>query len=76
MGLGVWKFERDGKIRWWHGGGFNPFLSATFYMPEFDLSVAYSFNWPEEGGQLIPGNHLVRTYIENRPNNISMCFDS
>jgi len=76
MGLGVWKFERDGKIGWWHGGGFNPFLSATFYMPEFDLSVAYSFNWPEEGGQLIPGNHLVRTYIENRPNNISMCFDS
>ena len=76
MGLGVWKFERDGKIGWWHGGGFNPFLSATFYMPEFDLSVAYSFNWPKEGGQLIPGNNLVQTYIENRPNNISMCFDS
>ncbi len=76
MGLGVWKFERGGKIAWGHGGKFNTFLSATFYVPELNLSVAHSFNWSDGGGQLIPVNHIVRTYIENRPNNISMCFDS
>ena len=76
MGLGVWKFKVDGKSAWGHGGRFNPFLSATFYMPELDLSVAYSYSWTEEGGQKIPGNHLVRAYTSNRPKNISMCFDS
>lgn len=76
MGLGVWKFERDGKIAWGHGGRFKPFLSATFYAPELDLSVAYSFSWSDGGGQMIPSSHLVQTYIENRPHDISMCFDS
>ena len=76
MGLGVWKFKVDGKSAWGHGGRFNPFLSATFYLPELDLSVAYSYSWTEEGGQKIPGNHLVRAYTSNRPKNISMCFDS
>jgi hypothetical protein len=76
MGLGVWKLEKDGKIAWGHGGRFKPFLSAAFYMPELDLSVASSFSWSDGGGQLIPVNHLGRTYIENQPQDISMCFDS
>ncbi len=59
-----------------HGGRLYPFKSRTFYLPELGLSVAYSYSWTEEGGQKIPGNHLVRAYIDNRPNNISMCFDS
>lgn len=76
MGLGVWKFERDGKTSWGHAGRFKPFLSATFYMPELDLSVAYSFIWSDGSGQFIPGDHLIRAYIDNRPDDISMCFDS
>ncbi len=76
MGLGVWKFEKDGKIAWGHGGRFKPFLSATFYIPEFNLSIAHSFNWSDGAGHLLPFNYLVRAYIENRPNDISMCFDS
>lgn len=76
MGLGVWKLKVDGKSAWGHGGRLYPFISRTFYMPELGLSVAYSYSWTEIGGQPIPGNHLVRTYIDNRPNNISMCFNS
>lgn len=76
MGLGVWKFERDGKYAWGHGGSFYPFFSRTFYIPELGLSVAYSFSLTKKGGQLVPVNHLVRTYIENQPQDISMCFDS
>jgi D-alanyl-D-alanine carboxypeptidase len=76
MGLGVWKFEKDGKIAWGHGGRFKPFLSATFYIPEFNLSIAHSFNWSDGASQLLPFNYLVRAYIENRPNDVSMCFDS
>ena len=76
MGLGVWKYEKDGKIAWFHGGRFHPFLSATFYMPELDLSVAYSFSWLDGDVQMIPFDNLVRTYIENQPRDISMCFDS
>jgi len=76
MGLGVWKLEKDAKIAWGHGGRFKPFLSATFYIPELNLSVAHSFNWSDGASQLFPFNQLVRTYIENRPNDISMCFDS
>ena len=76
MGLGVWKFKVDGKSAWGHGGRLYPFISRTFYMPELGLSVAYSYSWTELGAQPIPGNHLVRAYISNRPNNISMCFDT
>ncbi len=76
MGLGVWKFKVDGETAWGHGGLYNPFISRTFYLPELGLSVAYSYSWTEVGGQAIPGNHLVRAYISNRPKNISMCFDS
>ncbi len=76
MGLGVWKFEKDGNIAWGHGGRFKPFLSVAFYSPELDLSVASSFSWSDGSGQFIPVNYLVRTYIENQPQDISMCFDS
>ena len=76
MGLGVWKFEGEEMTAWGHGGRFRPFLSATFYIPELELSVAYSYSWSDVGGQLLPGKHLVRTYVENRPQDISMCFDS
>jgi D-alanyl-D-alanine carboxypeptidase len=74
MGLGVWKFEGEEMTAWGHGGRSYPFISQTFYIPELGLSVAYSYSWTKVSGQPIP-DHLVRTYIENRPNNISMCFD-
>jgi D-alanyl-D-alanine carboxypeptidase len=75
MGLGLWKLKVEGETAWGHGGSFNPFKSRTFYIPELGLSVAYSYSWTEVRGQSI-GNPLVRTYISNRPNDISMCFDS
>jgi D-alanyl-D-alanine carboxypeptidase len=75
MGLGVWKLKVEGETAWGHGGRLYPFKSRTFYIPELGLSVAYSYSWTEVGGQPIPGNPL-QTYISNRPNDISMCFDS
>ena len=76
MGLGVWKFKVDGETAWGHGGLSYSFISRTFYLPELELSVAYSSSRSDVGGQHIPGNHLVKAYISNRPKNISMCFDS
>ena len=76
MGLGVWKLKVEGETAWGHGGRLYPFKSRTFYIPELGLSVAYSYSWTEVGGQPISGNPVVQTYISNRPNDISMCFDS
>lgn len=76
MGLGVWKFEREELTGWGHGGKFRPFRSATLYIPELELSVAYSYNWSDDRRQLIPAGLLIDSYIENRPRDISMCFDS
>jgi D-alanyl-D-alanine carboxypeptidase len=75
MGLGVLKLKVEGETAWGHGGRLYPFMSRTFYIPELGLSVAYSYSWTEVGGQPIPGNP-IETYISNRPNDISMCFDS
>ena len=75
MGLGVLKLKVEGETAWGHGGTLYPFKSRTFYIPELGLSVAYSYSWTEVGGQPIPGNP-IETYISNRPNDISMCFDS
>jgi D-alanyl-D-alanine carboxypeptidase len=75
MGLGVLKLKVEGETAWGHGGRLYPFKSRTFYIPELGLSVAYSYSWTEVGGQPIPGNP-IETYISNRPNDISMCFDS
>lgn len=76
MGLGVWEIKVDGSPAWGHGGSLYPFLSQTFYLPEQRLSVAYSFNWSDTGAQPLPGRHLVRAYLENQPDNITMCFDT
>ena len=76
MGLGVWKFEIDSELAWGHGGRFYPFRSRAFYVPELGISIAYSFSWTDSGRQSLPGSHLVRAYIGNRPDDISMCFDS
>ena len=76
MGLGVWKFKIDGETAWGHGGTLYPFKSRTFYIPELGISVAYSYSWPEVGRQPISGIPLVRAYVEHRPTDISMCFDS
>ena len=75
MGLGVLKLKVEGETAWGHGGRLYPFKSRTFYIPELGLSAAFSYSRTEVGGQPI-GNPLVRTYISNRPNDISMCFDS
>ena len=74
MGLGVWKLEGDKFVAWGHGGQFEPFLSAAYYIPALELSIAHSFI-AEAGAQILPGKFLVNTYLENRPPDISACFD-
>ena len=74
MGLGVWKLEGEKFAAWGHGGRFKPFLSATYYIPELGISVAHSFI-ADGGEQTLPGKFLIDTYLENRPPDISVCFD-
>ena len=74
MGMGVWELSVEEEVAWGHGGLLGPFLSMMFYLPNLKLSVAYASSrayWQE-----VPGMHLVRAYIDNRPDIISMCFDS
>lgn len=76
IGLGAWKLSLDGNTAWGHGGALDPFLSLTFYLPKFGLSVAYSSSGEGLDRQLLPGQRLLRTYIEHEPKDISTCFDS
>lgn len=76
MGLGVVKLGIEGQSAWGHGGWLGHFVSRTFYVPEFKLSVAYSSSGANVANQSVPGRHLVRAYINNQPDNISMCFSS
>ncbi|MDH3760555.1 MAG: beta-lactamase family protein [Gammaproteobacteria bacterium] len=76
MGLGVAKLGVEGQIAWGHGGWLGPFVSRTFYLPKFELSVAYSSSGAHVSRQSIPGRHLLRAYISNQPDDISRCFDS
>ena len=75
-GLGVWKLRVGQELAWGHGGWLPPFVSRTLYLPKFELSVAYAYSSENVSMQAFPGSHLVSTYVENRPDNISMCFDS
>jgi D-alanyl-D-alanine carboxypeptidase len=75
-GLGVWKLQVGQELAWGHGGWLPPFLSRTLYLPKFKLSVAYASSSEDGSMQAFPANHLVSTYVDNRPDNISMCFDS
>ena len=74
MGMGVWDLSGGEVVAWGHGGRLDPFLSRMFYLPKLKLSVAYASSGGH--GQGVPGRHLVRAYIANRPDNISLCFDS
>ncbi len=74
MGMGVWDLSGGEVVAWGHGGRLDPFLSNMFYLPKLKLSVAYASSGGH--GQGVPGRHLVRAYIANRPDNISLCFDS
>ena len=74
MGMGVWKFSVETEVAWGHGGRLRPFLARMFYLPKLKLSVAYSFSGGR--GQGAPGMHLVRAYLANQPDDISMCFES
>ena len=38
-----------------------------FYLPKFGLSVAYASSGAYGLTQSVPGSHLVRAYIDNRP---------
>ena len=76
MGLGVWKLTEGLQTAWGHGGWYGPFVSKTFYLPKFKFSVAYSSSATDGYTHHYPGMELVVAYINNRPDDISMCFDS
>ncbi|MCP3670270.1 MAG: beta-lactamase family protein [Gammaproteobacteria bacterium] len=76
MGLGVWKSEIASESAWGHGGWIGYFLSQTFYIPKYNLSVAYVSTGIDESLVRVPGSLLVSAYIDNKPDDISMCFDS
>ncbi len=76
MGLGVWKLSEGLQTAWGHGGWYSSFLSKTFYIPKFELSVAYASSGADGSEQYYPGMELVVAYINNRPDDVSMCFDS
>ena len=46
-----------------------------FYLLELKLSVAYSYSWTDLGRQSRPGSHLLNTYLENLPQDLSACFE-
>ena len=77
MGLGVMKLWVGGKAAWGHGGELYKFKSQAYYVPELNLSVAYSYVASDyEDWRPIPGGYLLRAFIDHRPDDISMCFDS
>ena len=76
VGLGVWSLRVGQELAWGHGGWLPPFLSRTLYLPKFELSVAYASSSERISMQAFPASHLVSTYVDNRPDDISMCFDS
>ncbi len=76
MGMGVWELSVEQEPAWGHGGWLGPFLAMMFYVPKFELSVAYSSSESRNLRQRVPGSYLVRAYIDNRPGDISMCFDT
>ncbi len=75
VGLGVWSLRVGQELAWGHGGWLPPFLSRTVYLPEYELSVAYASSGEFVTKQAVPGNLLLRAYIDNRPDSIAMCLD-
>lgn len=73
MGMGVWNFSNGEMVAWGHGGKLDPFLARMLYLPDHKLSIAYASSGG--GGQGIPGKHLLRAYLANKPDKISMCFE-
>ena len=76
MGMGVWKLLVEREPAWGHGGWLGHFRAMTFYLPKFELSVAYASSGARNLKQRVSVSHLVRAYIDNRPDDISVCFDS
>ena len=56
--------------------GYLLFFSRALYLPKFELSVAYASSVENVSMQAVPGSYLVSAYIDNRPDSVSMCFDS
>ena len=72
-GLGLFKQRIGAFIAWGHEGWAPPFVSSSFYVPELNLSVAYSTIEPDFSQPDFLYQSLVRTYIDNQPNSVSLC---
>ena len=75
MGMGVKKGLVEGESAWGHGGWLGHFVSMMFYLPKFDLSVAYSSSGADVSTQSAPGSYLVRAYLDSQPGNTPPCLD-
>lgn len=76
MGLGVIKLRVGEQSAWGHSGRLIHFDSETLYLPKLKLSVAYSSSEADRSQPDFLYLRLVRAFINNQPDNISMCFDS
>jgi len=76
MGLGVVKQRVGLQTAWGHRGRLDPFTSKTFYIPKYELSVAYASSGADVSEWYYPDMELIVAYINNRPDDVSMCFDS
>lgn len=75
MGMGVWELSVEDEVAWGHGSLLGHFVSAMFYLPKFDLSIAYSSSGEDVSKQSAPGSYLVRAYLDSRPGNTPPCLD-
>jgi D-alanyl-D-alanine carboxypeptidase len=76
MGLGVMKLSAGAQLAWGHTGWINSSYSKTFYIPKYQLSVAYVFSEPDFSTKDFADTDLILAYLNNRPENISKCFFS
>jgi D-alanyl-D-alanine carboxypeptidase len=75
VGLGVMKLNAGAQSAWGHQGRFDPFVSETFYIPKFEFSVAFVSSEADLSIRDVAGIDLVLAYLNNRPDNISVCFE-
>ena len=72
-GLGVMKLRLKHEFGWGHNGWLPPFISKTMYLPKYNLSLAYASSGGDIDKLSAPGSHLFSTYLNNLPDDISLC---
>ena len=74
-GFGVVKLRVEHELAWGHTGWLPPFTAKAMYLPKYGFSVAYASSGGNISKLSVPGDLLVSKYLDNLPDDISMCFD-